>query len=143
MEVIVVTQMPQRSKLKLPPLRLASDETPGQRLSRLRKERGLTQVQLADQTGLTQGLVTSYERGRLRMHAEMVARFALALGVSADELLGLPGKGNRSQEEADTPRRLSLKLVRRLRKIETLPDPKQKALLQTIDGFLRGEGISS
>ena len=143
MEVIVVTKMPQRSKLKLPALRLTTDETPGQRLSRLRKERGLTQVQLAEQTGLTQGLVTSYERGRLRMHAEMVARFAMALGVSADELLGIPGKGSRLQEESTTPARLSLKLVRRLRKIETLPDPKQKALLQTIDGFLRGEGISS
>ena len=139
MEVITVSKMPQRSKLKLPPLPLTTDETPGQRLSRLRKERGLTQVQLADQTGLTQGLVTSYERGRLRMHAEMVARFALALGVSADELLGIPAKNGRSKAapEPEQPEPMSLKIVRRMRKISALPGTKQKLLLHTIDVFLR------
>ena len=64
----------------------------------------------------------------------------MALEVSADELLGL------SQETGPknpATKKLSLKLVRRLQKMEQLPSSKQKALLQTIDGFLRGEGIGS
>ena len=128
--------MPKRSKLKLPPLRLSTDETAGQRLARLRKERGLTQVELAAKVGIIQGLVTNYERDRLRMHAEMVARFAVALGVSADELLGL--KSSRSAAVVHTSSGLSLKIVRRLAKIEQLPAAKQKALLQTLDLFLEG-----
>lgn len=56
----------------------------------------------------------------------------IALGTSSDAFLGLNGS------EIDTP---SLKLVKRLKKIEALPPPKQKALLQTIDGFLKDEGM--
>ncbi|OFZ18886.1 MAG: hypothetical protein A2X94_03175 [Bdellovibrionales bacterium GWB1_55_8] len=66
----------------------------------------------------------------------MVARFAVALGVSADELLGL--KSSRSAAVVHTSSGLSLKIVRRLAKIEQLPAAKQKALLQTLDLFLEG-----
>jgi transcriptional regulator with XRE-family HTH domain len=135
-EVITVLTMPRRSKLKLPPLRLTTDETMGQRLARLRKERSLTQVELAEKMGIIQGLVTNYERDRLRMHAEMVTRFAVALGVSADELLGL--KSTRSAAVVQSSSGLSLKIVRRLAKIEQLPPSQQKALLQTLDLFLQG-----
>ena len=135
-EVITMLTMPRRSKLKLPPLRLTTDETMGQRLARLRKERSLTQVELAEKMGIIQGLVTNYERDRLRMHAEMVARFAVALGVTADELLGL--KSTRSAAAVQSSSGLSLKIVRRLAKVEQLPASQQKALLQTPDLFLQG-----
>ena len=128
-------QVMPKSKLHLPPLKLITDESFGERLARIRKERGLTQVQLAKKIGLTQALITSYECGRLRMHAEMLARFALALDVSGDDLLGLPHGAKKPQ--ASKPARLSLKLVRRLQKIERLSGTKQKVLLHTIDVFLR------
>lgn len=124
--------MPRLSTLELPPIDLG-DQTPGQRIAHLRKQRGLTQVELAEQMGLTQGLLSAYERGRLRIHAEMVARFALALGVTTDELIGLKVNGRKKQEP-----QLSLRLIRRMQKIEALPPSKQKALLQTIDSFLKG-----
>lgn len=127
--------MPRRSTLKLPPLQLATAESFGSRLARLRKERGITQVELAGRIGIIQGLVTNYERDRLRMHPEMVVRFALALGVSSDELLGVPSK--KKTAASPEPETLSLKLVRRLQKIEQLPQTKQKVLLHTIDVFLR------
>ena len=122
-----------KSRLKLPPLKLATDETAGARLARLRKERGLTQTELAKKIGIIQGLVTNYECDELRMHGEMVVRFAQALGITADELLGMT-----------TPRevsgKLSLKVIRRLSKIETLPDSKQRAVLQALDTLLKGAG---
>ena len=78
--------MPRKRTLKLPPIDFGT-ETPGQRLARLRKERGFTQVQLAEQVGIIQSLVSDYETDRLKLSAEMVVRFAMALDVSTDDLL--------------------------------------------------------
>lgn len=125
--------MPNTLKTKLPPLELS--ESIGHRIARLRKERGYTQKELGEKIGIMHSLVSDYERQRLKMNAEMVVRFALALEVSADEILGL--KTNHRQTNP------SLRIVRRLKRIETLPPSKQKSLLQIIDGFLKGEGKSS
>lgn len=88
--------MPRRLKLKLPPLNLGT-ESFGQRLARLRKERGYTQKELAEKMGIIQVLISDYKRDKLRLHAEMLTRFAQALDVNADDILGLkpekPGAG--------------------------------------------------
>ncbi len=123
--------MPRKSKLTLPPLDLG-DETLGQRISRFRKEKGFTQVELAGQMGLIQTLISDYERDRIRPHPEMIVRFALALEVSTDDLLGL---SSRPQIHKDN--KADLKTLRRLKKIKTLPGPQQKALLRTIDTFIK------
>jgi transcriptional regulator with XRE-family HTH domain len=123
--------MPRRSQRKLPPLDLGK-ETMGERLARIRKERGVTQVVLAEKIGIIQGLVSAYERDRIRLPADMAIRIAQALQVSADELLGL--------QPTKTDGELSLRLSRRLRGIETLPAAQQKALFQTIDAFLKNTG---
>jgi transcriptional regulator with XRE-family HTH domain len=122
--------MPRASRLKLPPLNLGK-ESLGQRITRLRKLCGYTQIDLANKIGITQALVSDYERDRLRPHYEMVIRFALALEVSADELLGL-------KQIKDGSAKPNLKLIRRLKEIEALPAAQQKALLKTIDTFLKG-----
>lgn len=128
----------------MPPLKLVSNETFGQRLARFRKERGLTQIQLAEKVGIIQTIVADYERSKLRLNAEMICRFAQVLGVSADVMLGLKRSESDAVVSADADGGgLSLKLVRRIKRIDQLPTPKQKVLLQTIDGFLKGEGISS
>ncbi len=123
--------MPKKSRLKLPPLDLGKEGL-GERLTRLRKARGLTQIQLAERIGITQNLVSAYECDRLRLSAEMAIRFAHALKVGADELLGL------KEVKANGEGPVSLKLVRRLKGIEELPAHQRKALLRTIDAFLRG-----
>jgi len=120
--------MPKKSTLKLPPIDFGSEGL-GKRLARIRKERGFTQVQLAGQIGIIQSLVSDYETDRLKLSAEMAVRFALALGVTTDELLyssvkKTPGKA---------PNR---KVLRRLEQIESLPRRKQEALIMTIDQFL-------
>lgn len=121
--------MPQVSKIKLPPLKLGK-ETLGQRLTRLRKEKGYTQVELAQKIGISQVLVSDYERERIRPHYEMIVRFSLALGVTSDELLGLKA----SKGEGDKP---SLNILRRIKKIEDLPSTQQKFILKTIDSLLK------
>lgn len=131
--------MPRKSRLRLPPIDLGQ-ETMGQRLTRLRKERGYTQVELAQKVGIIQAIISDYERDQLRMHAEMVARFALALDVSADILLGLeaPSKSAKKRSAAVGGSTLSLKIVRRLQRIENLPEQQQKKMLQSIDMLLGG-----
>jgi transcriptional regulator with XRE-family HTH domain len=124
--------MPRVSRLELPPLKLGK-ETIGQRIARLRKERGYTQAELAEKTGIIQALISDYELNKLRLHAEMVIRFAQALEVSTDELLGLSSKGKNGDK-------VSLRLLRRTKKIEELPSAQQKTLLKTIDTFLKGAG---
>jgi transcriptional regulator with XRE-family HTH domain len=122
--------MPRKSQLKLPPLDLGS-ESLGERLARLRKQKGFTQVELAKQMGIIQSLISDYERDRLRPHPDMIARFAIALHVSADEILGLqPTK----KANGFVPK--NRRLVRRLQMIDNLPRRDQEALLRTIDAFL-------
>lgn len=109
------------------------DPTPdsfGATLARLRKQRGLTQVELSEKVGLVQPVVSDYERGRLRPYADVAARFALALCVSCDELLGV-GTKRSGREHAPSPR-----VLKRLKAIERLPRRDRDALLRTIDGFL-------
>jgi transcriptional regulator with XRE-family HTH domain len=102
----------------------------GERLARIRKERGFTQVELAEKVGLIQVLISDYERGKLRPYADVVARFARALDVSADELLGLAPP--QKQPGAQANRRF----LRRLQLIQELPKRDQDALLRTIDVFI-------
>jgi transcriptional regulator with XRE-family HTH domain len=120
--------MPKKSKLAPT---ASEKETLGQRLARIRKERGLTQVELAERTGLIQVVVSDYERGRLRLPADMAVRFAEVLGLTTDELLR-PKRKNAAQPG----KKPSLKLVRRMEQIEALPTYQQRALLMTIDTFI-------
>jgi len=124
--------MGRKSKLKLQPLKMG-DESFGQRLAEIRKNKGYTQTELSKKIGLTQGLISDYELDKLRPYHEMIVRFALALDVSSDELLGLKQYKNTGSESKPAS-----KLIRRMEKIELLPDFKQKVLLNTIDTFLKG-----
>jgi transcriptional regulator with XRE-family HTH domain len=120
--------------LKLPPLKL-SDESLGKRVARLRKERGITQVELAKRIGIIQSMVSAYEHDNLRLSAEMAMRFALALGISVEELL--------STKNSPHPfRKPSRKVMRRMEQIEKLPPRKQEFVLQALDSLLRGAGVA-
>ena len=85
--------MPRKFKVKPPPLDLGK-ESIGERLARFRKEQGYTQNELAEKIGITNNLVSEYERGRLKVSGEMVARFSIALDISTDEILGLKKERN-------------------------------------------------
>jgi len=122
--------MPQKSKYKLKSLTIGKD-TIGERIASLRKERGYTQADLAEKIGINRVLISDYERNRIRPHFEMIIHLALALDVTADEILGLkPSKSNGTKP--------TLKILRRMKRIETLPPAQQKALLKNIDMFLKG-----
>jgi len=95
----------------------------------------MTQVQLAAKLGMSQSLLSRYERGSLRLHGALVGDIARALQTSADELLGL----KEVKANGLFPDR---RFVRRLQMIEGLSKRKKEALLTTLDAFLRGERAS-
>jgi transcriptional regulator with XRE-family HTH domain len=100
----------------------------GIRLQAIRKHRGLTQVEIAEKLGISQSLVSDYERGELRLHGALVAGFAKALNVSADEVLGLKPIESKHTQNG--------RLLRRLRRIEELPASDQKAVLKFLEALL-------
>ena len=75
---------------------------------------------MADRLGISQAVVSDYERGALRIHGELIVRLAKILRVAADEILGL---------QKDRP-------ARRLRDIDLLPKRDRDALARTIDAFI-------
>jgi len=62
-----------------------------ERLKTLREDRGLTQVQLSEKTGITARMIQNYERGSHRPRFEGAEKLANALGVPVAELLGQSG----------------------------------------------------
>lgn len=121
--------MAQTNKTTQPPM-MIGDETFGQRLARLRKSKGYTQVELAKKMNIVQVLISDYERDKLRPYHEMIVRFAKALDVSADELLGL----KLTKKKGSGP---SLKLIRRMQKIEELSPTQQKFVFKAIDSLIK------
>jgi transcriptional regulator with XRE-family HTH domain len=122
--------MPKRATISKPTLN-SDGESVGQRLARLRRERGFTQVGLAEQLGTRQSLITAYETDRRALSAEMVVQLAIALDVSTDDLL----HPKAAKKKAKKP---SLKIARRMEQIEQLPENKQSFILSALDSMLRG-----
>ena len=103
-----------------------------EQLSRIRKQRGLTQAEVAEALDLPQGLISNYEKGTRRLHSELIVRFAELFDVSTDELLGHKIKKNRKNND------FALHIVKRMQQIEALSKSRQKAVLQGIDMMLGG-----
>jgi len=122
--------LPRTGKFKAP----VNQRAIAKRLRELRKRSGLTQVELATKVGISQALLSEYERGEVRIHGELVAAFAKTLRVSSDELLGL----KTPKHNGFFPDR---RFLRRLQKIEQLSRRDKQALLKTIDGYLKGAGV--
>ena len=58
----------------------------GENIRRYRKSRGMTQAQLAEAVGLTEGAVRHYESGIRAVKPELLESISAALGVSVNAL---------------------------------------------------------
>ena len=74
----------------MPPGRPASKPRTelGSQIAVARKEKGFTQQELADALGVTQRVITYWEREPVALKPEQMSALADALGVTADFLLG-------------------------------------------------------
>ena len=59
-----------------------------ERLKKLREEKGLTQVQLSELTGISTRMIQKYESANARPRLDAAEKIAKALNITADQLLG-------------------------------------------------------
>ena len=79
---------------------------------------------------MTREAIAAYESGRVRLVDDIIIRFASALQVSSDELLGI--KPTKSSDEEP-----SLRFTKRFKDITKLPEDKKKAILKILDDLIR------
>lgn len=118
--------MPSPKKYDLPDV----DKNIGMTLTKIRKENGLTQKELAEMTGISQQQQSHYEKGNIHISAEMIARFSKALKVKSDRILNL-------EEEEINNSPLSLRFTKRVKELDSLPESKKKSILLVIDEMIR------
>jgi len=107
------------------------NESLGERIGKLRKNKRLTQAELAQQINVGQKLISDYELNKLRPNYEIIIKLALALEITTDELLGLKNIKTNGKNKP------SKKIIRRMEKIGTLPVSQQKFILRTLDSHLK------
>lgn len=107
------------------------NESLGERIGKLRKDKKLTQAELAQQVNVGQKLISDYELNKLRPNYEIIIKLALALEITTDELLGLKNIKTNGKNKP------SKKIIRRMEKIGTLPVSQQKFILRTLDSHLK------
>lgn len=101
-----------------------------ERLRLLRKERGLTQKQLEERTGIAQRNISSYEAGKLKPSARTLQRLAEGLHVRVEDLVG--------SKPADP--RLALQdneLLEMFREVSQLPEQERSKLTWVISLAIR------
>jgi transcriptional regulator with XRE-family HTH domain len=110
------------------------------RLKQLRKQRDLSQAQLADAVGVHQNHIGRYERGESQPSADALRRLADALGVSTDYLI------EGTSDEAAKARFEDRDLLRQFQEVERLPDSDKALVKSFLDAFLfrrKVEGLSA
>lgn len=105
----------------------------GRRLAELRKAAGYTQVELAEELGISRRIIAYYEAEADYPPAHLLSELAKALKITTDELLGhAPIK--------KTPKPRNTRLQRRLEQIEKLEPAEKRQMLQVLDAFIeRGQ----
>ena len=95
------------------------------KLRDLRKQRGLTQQELADIVGVSNVSLSNYERGVQMPDIYTLTKIANALGVSIDTLLGL-----NDNESDDPPRTIEAKIL--ASGIDRLPKTQREQALNVV-----------
>jgi transcriptional regulator with XRE-family HTH domain len=105
----------------------------GERLIALRKERGLTQVQLAEAINSTQRAISYYENHATYPPATVLADLAQALGVTTDELLGVQ-RARRAAMTKDDPE--ARRVWKKFQQLLTLPEKDQRAVIRLVNSLV-------
>lgn len=106
----------------------------GARVRTLRQEKDLTQTELAKTLGTTQTAVSEIEHGNRGLTVQQLVKLARALKTSPDAILG--------ERNGHVVRPRSAKILRRLHRIEQLPNAQQDAVLKVIDEVLKAHRLA-
>ena len=98
----------------------------GERVAQVRKDQGMTQVELAEAVRLSQQLIAEYEAGKKNIPTWRLVNMAEALGVAPEALLS--DSNGKTLKRGPAP-----KLQKQIEKISSLPREQQKSILQVLD----------
>jgi HTH-type transcriptional regulator, competence development regulator len=73
----------------------------GETIAKLRKEKGLSQYELADRLGFSRGKLSNYEQGSRQPDYDTLKKIADYFDVSIDHLLGREEKGKTKEDSLD------------------------------------------
>jgi len=109
---------------------LPSGEFFGVRLAQLRKAAGYTLQELGAEVGISKRMVIYYESQGGQPPIHLLPKFAKALGVTADELLGTkPARKIRARPQRD-------RLWQRFKQVERLSPEDRRQIVQVVDALL-------
>lgn len=108
----------------------------GARLAKLRKEAGVTQVQLAALLGYSQQQIASFECGRRRIPLSAIPDLLDALGVSFETLLGVEPQPKKRRKRGPPS-----KLEQQMERISRLPRSEQRFVSKMIETALSQAGV--
>ena len=97
----------------------------GKRLATIRKQRNLSQEELAGKVGILANVLGRYEREKARPSIEMATQLADALEVSLDFLVG------------KTELQIDQQIVDKVLTIQMLPEDDRHCIMYAIDGLIR------
>jgi transcriptional regulator with XRE-family HTH domain len=98
-----------------------------ERIKKIRKQKGLSQTELGDRIGVSQQVITNYERGLREPDIETLLKIAGALDVTLESLIG---------EKPISPEDQTSRAVqKRIEQIKKLTPEKQKAFISFVDAL--------
>jgi transcriptional regulator with XRE-family HTH domain len=118
----------------------ALDAVLGERIRKLRRDRGLSQTALAEQLGITFQQVQKYENGTNRISAMALVKLSAALGLSPSVLLSDLGEDPGAADPAAMGTRLE-RLVAAFSRIES--SELQDAIVSIAESLARSAPLAS
>lgn len=108
----------------------------GERIAALRKERNVTQAQLAEALEVSQQTMQAYEVGRRRIPVSALPIVARTLAVSLEDLFGQSATAHRRK------RGPASSLQRQIEQIGRLPRAKQKFITEMLEALIKQQAAS-
>lgn len=99
----------------------------GEKITKLKKLKSLSQVALAEATGISRDAISKYERGDSVPSVDYAKRIADVLGVSLDFLVS-------ENEKEDV---LDKDAIKRIKAIQSLPDNEKDKIYSVVDALIR------
>lgn len=107
----------------------------GKRIKQLRKEKGLTQKELANQIGSSHAQLNKYESGLNTPPLDRLLLLAEVLETSVDYLLAGHGKGE--------PPLNSQRLIQRFQTIEEFDADERETIIKVLDAMIAKHNMAS
>lgn len=99
----------------------------GQRVADLRKLNHLTQVQMAQELGVSQQQVAAFEAGRVKIPVSALPKLSAILATPIDEIVGVEKKAKRGPAS---------RIQQQVEMIGHLPRSKQKFVIEMLDTLI-------